>query len=342
MSTNPILHIQPLGFPWTTIDPFLFCAYQDDAYPRGDGQFAPKASLAGRSIGSDFSRKDGWSMHHGKTVPGFPAHPHRGFETVTIMRKGLIDHSDSLGGVARFGEGDVQWITAGEGIVHSEMFPLIREDADNPLEYFQIWLNLPSHSKMAKPHFTMFWSGDVPRFVVKDDAGRETHVRLIAGTLEGADKRPPPPPDSWAARDDADVAIWTIRMQPGAKWTPPTARGQGTRRTLYFFKGGTVRIAGEEVQAGVSIEVRADAAVELVAGDNEAEFLMLQGRPIGEPVVQHGPFVMNTQAEIVQAMRDYGRTQFGGWRWNDMAPVHGREAKRFARYPDGRVEAPGG
>ncbi|HXE76657.1 MAG TPA: pirin family protein, partial [Rhodanobacter sp.] len=97
MSASPIVQIKPLGFPWETIDPFLFCVYHDDAYPRANAQMGPAASLAGRDIGQDFSRKDGWSMYHGSTVPGFPPHPHRGFETVTIARKGLIDHSDSLG-----------------------------------------------------------------------------------------------------------------------------------------------------------------------------------------------------------------------------------------------------
>jgi quercetin 2,3-dioxygenase len=340
MNKHPILNVQPLGFPWATVDPFLFCAYHDDAYPKGNGELAPDASLAGRDIGQDFSRKDGWSMYHGDTVPGFPAHPHRGFETVTVVRKGLIDHSDSLGATARFGEGDAQWLTAGGGVVHSEMFPLLREDEANPLELFQIWLNLPAKSKMVPAHFTMFWSQQIPRLVAKDEAGRETVVSVIAGALEGAAPPLPPPPDSWAAQPQADVAIWTLRLEPGARWTVPAAKGEGTRRTLYFFKGSTVRIAGEEVKAPAAIEVQAGVPVELQAGDATAEFLMLQGRPIGEPVAQYGPFVMNTQAEIMQAMQDYRRTQFGGWPWDDSAPVHGREPNRFARHPGGKVETP--
>jgi len=162
MSSHPIIATKPLGFTWDTVDPFLFCAYHDDAYPVANAQMAPQASLAGRDIGQDFSRKDGWSMYHGRSVPGFPSHPHRGFETVTIVRKGLIDHSDSLGARARFGQGDVQWLTAGQGVVHSEMFPLLNTAAPNPLELFQIWLNLPAANKMATPYFTMFWADRIP------------------------------------------------------------------------------------------------------------------------------------------------------------------------------------
>ena len=183
MNTSPILSVHPLGFPWETTDPFLFCAYHNDAYPRGNGALGPAVSLAGRDIGQDFSRKDGWSMYHGDSVPGFPAHPHRGFETVTIVRKGLIDHSDSLGAVARFGGGDVQWVTAGRGLVHSEMFPLLKTGEDNPLELFQIWLNLPARSKMAAPHFTMFWAEDIPRLSIADAQGRTTDVACTSGRL---------------------------------------------------------------------------------------------------------------------------------------------------------------
>ena len=151
-----------------------------------------------------------------------------------------------------------------------------------------------------------------------------------------------PPPDSWAAQPDADLAIWTIKMAPGARWTLPAASGVDTRRSLYFFKGQSVTIADQRVASHAVVEVRADAEVELVNGDTESEFLVLQGRPIGEPVAQYGPFVMNTQAEIAQTMQDYRRTQFGGWPWPDDAPVHGRDPARFAKHPDGREEKPQG
>src|SRR6185295_5349883 len=174
-----ILERVPLGFPWGTIDPFLFCVHHDDAYPAGNEQLGPRVSLAGRQLGSDFTVKDGFRMYHGRVVPGFPSHPHRGFETVTIARRGYIDHSDSLGAAARFGRGDVQWLTAGGGIVHSEMFPLLEPTKPNPVELFQIWLNLPREDKLVSPHFTMLWANEIPVRTERDAAGRATEVTVI-------------------------------------------------------------------------------------------------------------------------------------------------------------------
>ncbi len=295
----------------------------------------PAASLVGRDIGQDFEGKDGWRMYHGEVVPGFPAHPHRGFETVTIVRRGLIDHSDSLGAAARFGQGDVQWVTAGRGIVHSEMFPLLDRSGPNPLELFQIWLNLPRSDKLADPYFTMLWNDQVPRQVARDAAGRTTEVTVVAGRL-GEATPPAPPPNSWAARPDADVAIWTITMSPGAQWTLPAAAA-GSTRTLYFFRGAGLKLAGRAVPPYHGVELRPQA-VELEAGPDGAQLLLLQGKPIAEPVAQYGPFVMNTRAEIQQAFVDYQSTRFGGWPWPSEAPVHPREEPRFARHADGRVE----
>ena len=150
--------------------------HHDDRYPAGNERLGPKASLAGRNLGQDFEGKDGWRMYHGEIVPGFPQHPHRGFETVTVVRRGLLDHSDSMGATARYGRGDVQWLTAGRGIQHAEMFPLIERDRDNPLELFQIWLNLPTRDKMADPYFAMLWGDTLPKDVQRDSEGRTTEI----------------------------------------------------------------------------------------------------------------------------------------------------------------------
>ena len=335
--SDAVLETRPLGFPWETSDPFLFCVHHDDAYPAGNERLGPAASLVGRNLGQDFELRDGWRMYHGEVVPGFPQHPHRGFETVTIARRGLIDHSDSLGAAARFGRGDVQWLTAGGGIVHAEMFPLLDRDAGNPVELFQIWLNLPAEDKLAEPHFKMLWNQDIPRVTHADAAGRETEITIVSGQL-GGERAPAPPLRSWAARPDSDVAIWCIRSQPAATWTLPPASTAGATRTLYFFQGSSLRLQDRVFATHAAIAIRSDLPIRIEAGDDGCELLLLQGRPIGEPVAQYGPFVMNTRAELDQAVADYRRTRFGGWPWPVDDPVHGRDAGRFAKHADGQIE----
>jgi redox-sensitive bicupin YhaK (pirin superfamily) len=334
---DPVMQTVPLGPQWPTVDPFLFCAHHDDAYPAGNADLGPDAPLEGRHIGQDFDQIDGWNMYHGQVVPGFPQHPHRGFETVTFVRKGLIDHADSLGAAARFGRGDVQWLTAGGGVVHSEMFPLIDTAGPNHLELFQIWLNLPAADKLVEPYFTMLWSDAIPHLVVDDDAGRTTDITIIAGELEGL-APPPPPPNSWAARPESDLAIWHLDLEPGAAWSLPPTAGPDTVRTLYLFEGSQLTIGEHPIGADTGAVVRSDEPVLLTAGPERAAVLVLQGRPIGEPIARYGPFVMNQESEIEQAFDDYRTTGFGGWPWPDDDPVHGREQGRFAIHADGRRE----
>jgi len=143
---NPILSTKPLGFQWETADPFLFCVHHEDYFPQGNEQMGPDAKyLNGRHMGDDFIIKDGFRMYHGQSVPGFPGHPHRGFETITVVRKGIsgamLTRWELL---AVMENGDVQWMTAGKGVQHSEMFPLIHADKENTMELFQ---NLVESSK---------------------------------------------------------------------------------------------------------------------------------------------------------------------------------------------------
>ena len=337
-AVDPVLQEVPLGTQWPTIDPFLFCAHHLDHYPQGSDELGPAVPLDGREIGSDFAGVDGWNMYHGSVVPGFPQHPHRGFETVTFVRRGLIDHADSLGATARFGRGDAQWLTAGGGVVHSEMFPLLDPEGPNDLHLFQIWLNLPAADKLVDPYFTMLWSEDIPQVTVTDAAGRDAVVTVVAGRFGDA-VGPPPPPNSWAARPESDLAIWHVALEAGASVELPAAVGADTIRTLYVFEGDHLDVGGHVLGADTGAVVRSDLPVHLGAGeDGPVEVLVLQGRPIGEPVARYGPFVMNTEAEIHQAFADYRETEFGGWPWSDDAPHHGPTRGRFARHADGRVE----
>ena len=331
-----IRKIRPLGFQWETHDPFLFCVHHEDLFPEGNDQLGPNASLAGRNIGQDFIIKDGWRMYHGRKVSGFPAHPHRGFETITVVRDGYVDHSDSMGGSARYGHGDVQWMTAGKGIQHSEMFPLLHKDKGNRMELFQIWLNLPKKNKMVDPYFKMNWSEDIPIIETEDSNNKNIRIEVLAGEFQKK-QAPAANPDSWAAIEDNKVAIVAFKLEAGASYTIPKSV-EGVNRSLYFFEGKSMTIEGKAIPSYHAVDVDPTKDLTIVNGENEGQILMLQGKPLNEPVVQHGPFVMNSKEEVQQAFVDYQRTGFGGWPWATSDPVHSANQKRFAKHIDGTVE----
>lgn len=333
---NAIKKVRALGFQWETLDPFLFCVHHEDFFPKGNDEMGPDTKLlSGRNLGSDFHIKDGWRMYHGKKVPGFPGHPHRGFETLTVVRRGMVDHADSKGGAGRYGDGDLQWMTAGRGLMHSEMFPLLNKEKDNPLELFQIWLNLSKSQKMTEPDYKMFWDEDIPKF----DHENSAYVEVMTGELFGK-KAPAPPKASWAHNPENHVGVYNIKIKPGKSFTLP-ATARGVNRTVYFYSGKSLTIEGQSIPEYHAADVEPDIDLRLIAGNDEVKILVLQGMPIAEPVVQHGPFVMNSRQEIQQAFEEYQRTQFGGWPWSRYDQVHDRSKGRFARYVDGSQEVRG-
>jgi len=336
-SMQKIKKIRALGFQWETNDPFLFCVHHEDIYPKGNEQLGPDPSyFQGRHMGQDFIVKDGFRMYHGTTVPGFPGHPHRGFETITVVRKGMIDHADSTGAAGRYGNGDVQWMTAGKGVQHSEMFPLLNKEAENPTELFQIWLNLPAKSKMVEPHFRMIWAEEVPKITFNTPNSFGVEIEVIVGELNGA-KCKAAPPDSWAAVPENEVGVFHILLKKGAEWTLPATENE-INRSIYFYDGKGLLIENQQIPEYHAVDVVSNQALILSSPDSETKILILQGKPINEPVVQHGPFVMNTREEIYQAFQDYQTTQFGGWPWTRYDHVHDANVGRFAKYTDGEIE----
>lgn len=337
MNNDQIIKIQKIDFQWEMENPFIFCAHHQDMYPAGnENQGIDQKNLQGRNIGSEFKVKDGFRMYHGQEVPGFPVHPHRGFETVTIVTEGFVDHFDSLGARGRYGQGDVQWMTAGRGCQHAEMFPLVHDNKPNPLKLFQIWLNLPQKNKFVKPAYKMLWHEDIP---VVDEVladGKKAAVTIIAGQWNGK-AAVAPAPDSWAADPANKVGIFLIEMKAGGALKLP-AISATANRNLYFYQGGTIRIAGQEIAGSNRIKLAADQDITVENGKSDSYLLLLEAEPIHEPVVQYGPFVMNTSQEIQEAFSDYRRTQFGGWPYEQEIPVNDRNSPRFAHYADGTEE----
>lgn len=332
-----IILVEKIGFPLETESPFIVAIHHLDNFPKGNKNLGPDTSLSGRHIGQDFSNKDGFNMYHGNVVPGFPAHPHRGFETVTVVLEGIVDHFDSSGSKGRYGSGDTQWLTTGKGCQHSEMFPLVNEDKDNKLELFQIWLNLPAKSKFVEPEYKMLWQNEVPNISIKNKEDKEVKVMLVAGKLNGIDSLAPAS-NSWAASKENHVGIMQIEMEPNSEFVLP-AISKTLNRNLYYYNGThSIEIDGKKVSPSSRIKCSGNADISITNGDSTSYILLLEGEPINEAMATQGPFVMNTNKELKEAYNDYRKTQFGGWPWPKQAPTNDRNAERFARYSDGKTE----
>jgi redox-sensitive bicupin YhaK (pirin superfamily) len=332
--SSMILKSQSIDFQWPVQEPFLFCVHHLDYYPAGNKNYGLDSKhFAGRQMGSDFEERDGFRIYHGGEIPGFPVHPHRGFETITIVRKGYVDHADSLGAAGRYGEGDVQWMTAGAGVQHSEMFPLLHQDKPNTVELFQIWLNLPQRNKMVPADFGMLWANKIPKI-----SSDKVEVYLISGEYQGH-KYYEAPKNSWAKDPANEVNILLVKMQKDGKFTYPKAKNK-THRTLYFFEGAGIELNEQAVAGKQALFLDSSGELSVVAKGDGVEFLILEAKPIGEPVVQHGPFVMNSREDIIRTIQDYQRTEFGGWKWPRHDMFHGGKIEKFAKYPNGTVEKP--
>jgi len=219
------------------------------------------------------------------------------------------------------------------------MFPLLDREKENPFDLFQIWLNLPAKKKMVEPRFTMLWSSSIPEKEILDEQGRKIVITVRAGEVLGA-KAPEPPVDSWAHDANNEVGIWTATLEPEAVFFLPAA-SPTIHRNIYVVAGKSLTVGGTLLRVHQGAELRPDQTLQIKNGEEPAEILILQGRPIGEPIARRGPFVMNTEAEIQKAYADFRETRFGGWPWSSSSPIHGNNPDRFARRADGKIERPG-
>ncbi|WP_087694793.1 pirin family protein [Pseudomonas sp. PE-S1G-1] len=228
---------------------------------------------------------------------GVGQHPHRGFETVTIVYKGEVEHRDSTGAGGTIGPGDVQWMTAARGIIHEEFHSEAFARSGGALEMVQLWVNLPARDKMTDAGYQTILDGDIPTLPLADHAGS---LRLIAGEFDGV-KGP--------ARTFTPIDVWDMRLKAGRSVTLDLHAG---RNTALVVLRGTVRINGTEVarEGQLALFERDGTQLRLESSD-DAMVLLLSGEPIDEPIVGHGPFVMNTEQEIHQAFADYQSGQFG-------------------------------
>ena len=228
---------------------------------------------------------------------GVGQHPHRGFETVTIVYEGEVEHRDSTGAGGLIGPGDVQWMTAASGILHEEFHSPAFTQRGGTLEMVQLWVNLPARDKLAAPRYQTLQDAQIPSVPLPGGAGQ---VRVIAGAFDG---------QSGPAQTFTPVDVWDVRLRQGHVARLDTPAGHTLALVVLH---GTVLVNGQEVvrEAQMVQFERAGSGVEIEA-NSDATLLLLGGEPIDEPIVGHGPFVMNTQAEIVEAINDFNAGRFG-------------------------------
>ena len=228
---------------------------------------------------------------------GVGQHPHRGFETVTIVYKGELEHRDSTGSGGKIGAGDVQWMTAASGILHEEFHSEGFAKSGGTLEMVQLWVNLPARDKMADPGYQTLLDADIPSIALKNNAGR---LRLIAGEFEG---------HTAPARTFTPIDVWDLRLNGGQALTLDLHEG---RNTALVILRGTVQVNGlESVGEGQLVLFERQGDQLSLQASADAVVLLLSGEPIDEPIVGHGPFVMNTEQEIHQAFADFQSGRFG-------------------------------
>jgi len=228
---------------------------------------------------------------------GVGEHPHRGFETVTIVYDGEVEHRDSSGGGGKIGPGDVQWMTAASGLVHEEFHGSEYAKRGGPFEMIQLWVNLPAKDKKAQPRYQGLTDSQIPRVELPTSAG---FVRVIAGEYAGV--RGP-------AQTFSPVNVWDVRLNAGFSTEFHVPGGFTT--SIFVLKGSIRLQAGETVGAAELAVMEREGTDLVFEAVENTTFLLLNGKPLNEPIVGYGPFVMNTQEEIRQAMRDYSEGRMG-------------------------------
>ncbi|MCV2360505.1 pirin family protein [Paucibacter sp. TC2R-5] len=222
-------------------------------------------------------------------IAGFPDHPHRGFETITYMLEGRMRHRDSAGNEGLLGNGGVQWMTAGRGVIHSEL----PEQEEGRMEGFQLWLNLPSFEKMREPWYRDIPSPQIPEFELDG-----VKVRVIAGASHGV--------AGAVQREHTEPLYLDLHLQPGARFSQLLA---DTHNVFVYVYRGELAFAGEvqvpQQRMAILANTPGSDGLSFTAGAAGARAIVVAGKPLGEPIAQHGPFVMNTQAELIQAVRDF-------------------------------------
>jgi len=330
---GPVLREQVASYNWDCEDPFFLVTHHFDDYPPGNAQQAPPLpEIRRRTLGNDYDKRLGYRMYKGKVSPGFPLHTHWGYETITFVSEGYIDHFDSEGNCGRFGFGDVQWITASSRYRHDEMYPLAFTDRDNHQMVTQIFLNLPIEDKNKENEVNTVWEENVPKA-----KGEGWTATVIAGSFKGVGGISPNRL-SWA-KPEHHVNIVRIAMEPGAEIViEPSA---SKTRNLYITDV-PASVFGKEYHFDTRLKIRPDAEVPVKMGNKTSEVWLLEGYPIGEKQASFGPVILDSQEHVRKAMREISSTEEKEWTWKYVNQKQPLGTGRFFRDGSGREKFPAG
>ena len=329
---GPVLREMVANLHWDLEDPFIFASHHFDLYPKGNiRQAPPRDEIDKKDLGNDYHGLFGYRLYTSKLTPGFQLHTHWGYETVTYVPQGYVDHFDSKGNQGRYGFGDMQWITAGGMYSHCEMYPLAHQDRENPQMVTQIMLNLPLSEKNTEPEVHTVWQEDLTEF--EEDGCTFT---LLAGSFRGRTATVPSK-RSWAADPAHHVLILRVLMEPGSTFTlEPT---EAAHRNVYITEE-RASVAGKEYHENTRLKLRADASAEITMGEKGSEIWVLEGDPIGEKQSRWGPVVLGSDKEVIDANNTIREKEAADWKWEYVNQKQPLGTERFYRSADGTESRP--
>lgn len=329
-----IVRVQEASYNWDCEDPFFFAVHHRDNYPKGNEiQAPPQQELESRMAGNDYTKYLGYRMYKGKVTPGFPLHTHWGYETLTYVSEGYVDHYDSMGNQGRYGWGDLQWITASSRYGHCEMYPLAYNDRDNIQVVTQICINLPLKDKNRENQVRTVWENEI-RTV--DGEGWKAFV--LVGEFLGV-QGVEPNALSWARDPAHRVRIVRIAMEPGSEIVlEPT---EAATRSVYITEQKAF-VEGKEIHELSRVKLRTDMPAAVKMGEKGSDIWLLEGNPIGESQRNYGPLMLGTDAEIRTALNVVRERQESDWPWDYVNKKQPLGTRRFFQSADGaRSEPPG-
>lgn len=311
----------------------MFVSHHLDTYPHGNEQMAPPLELIrGRNLGRDYQQRFGFRMYHGRVVPGFPMHAHWGYETITIAEKGYVDHFDTEMNHGRFGNGDVQWTLASSKYEHCEMYPLLDQENENPVQITQVVINLPLERKNKENRVNNIWAEQIPEV-----SGEGYKVTVYCGEYGGRSIYSPNE-GSWAVKENG-VRILRIELEPGASLSFEPA-SEGIVRNVYQTEGKGSKMDGVEIREGTRLKIKPNSGFTMEAGKEPAFFWLLEGKPIDQKMAQFGPVILENLDDVREAMDDIRKNEFQIWQWGVMDVTNPLDMGRELHRSDESVEYP--